>query len=77
MYRDLTEAKRDVIGAGPLRERLKGYGVEPGGPGEVLWNLEKFLIDRSLTVVDRFAPDVTPEDSRLLSAVDRELARSA
>lgn len=77
LYRELTEAKRDATGEGPLRERLKGYGIDPGGPGEVLWNFEKFLLDRSLTVVDRFAPDVAPEDSRLLAAVDRELARSA
>jgi glutathione peroxidase len=77
LYRDLTEAKRDAIGDGPMRERLKGYGIEPAGPGEILWNFEKFLIDRSLAVVDRFAPDVTPEDPRLLSAVDRELAKSA
>ena len=77
LYRELTQAKPDATGAGPLRERLKGYGIEPGDPGEILWNFEKFLVDRSLSVVDRFAPDVTAEDVRLLAAVDRELARSA
>ncbi|HEX4269467.1 MAG TPA: glutathione peroxidase [Steroidobacteraceae bacterium] len=77
LYRALTEAKRDAIGEGPMREGLKGYGIDTGAPGEILWNFEKFLVDRSLTVVDRFAPDVTAEDSRLLSAVDRELAKTA
>lgn len=77
LYRQLTEAKPDAVGEGAMRDRLKQYGIEPGSPGEVLWNFEKFLVDRSLAVVDRFAPEVSPEDSRLLLAVERELARFA
>ena len=77
LYRNLTDAKPTAVGDGPMRQGLKEYGIPPAGPGEILWNFEKFLIDRSLTVVERFAPDVTPEDSRLLSVVDRELAKPA
>ena len=57
-----------------MRERLKGYGVDPADKTEVLWNFEKFLIDRRGEVVARFAPDVTAEDPRLVAAVEAALA---
>jgi glutathione peroxidase len=41
----------------------------------VLWNFEKFLINRNGDVVGRFAPDVTADDPRLLAAIDAELAK--
>jgi glutathione peroxidase len=75
LYRDLTAAKPEATGEGSMRERLKGYGMDTGKPGEVLWNFEKFLIDRKGVVVERFSPDVTPDDQRLVAAIDRELAK--
>jgi glutathione peroxidase len=75
LYRSLTTAKPDAVGEGSMRERLKGYGIDTGAPGDVLWNFEKFLVDRTLRVVGRFAPDVAPDDPRLGSAVDQELGR--
>jgi glutathione peroxidase len=41
----------------------------------VLWNFEKFLVGRNGTVVERFSPDMAPDDPRLISAIDRELAK--
>ncbi len=58
-----------------MRDRLKGYGIEVGSPGEVLWNFEKFLVSREGEVVGRFAPDVPANDPRLVEAIDREIAR--
>jgi glutathione peroxidase len=58
-----------------MREKLKGYGIDTGKPGEVLWNFEKFLIDRNGAVAERFSPDIAPDDARLVAAIDRELAR--
>jgi glutathione peroxidase len=77
LYRTLTTAMPTAVGDGPMRERLKGHGVDAGPQGEVVWNFEKFLLDRNLAVVGRFAPDVTPDDPRLVSAVERELAKRA
>jgi glutathione peroxidase len=74
LYHKLTTAKPEAVGAGPMREKLKGYG-HTSGPGEVLWNFEKFLIDRNGTVVERFSPDIAPDDPRLVAAIDRELSR--
>jgi glutathione peroxidase len=75
LYAALTQAQPQAIGDGPFREKLKGYGIAPADPTQVLWNFEKFLIGRNGEVVARFAPDVTADDPRLLAAVDAELAR--
>ncbi|PWE53853.1 glutathione peroxidase [Metarhizobium album] len=75
LYRTLTTSDTPTTGDGPMRERLKGFGIQPNAPGEILWNFEKFLIGRDGRIVARFAPDVDATDSRLLDAIDRELAR--
>jgi glutathione peroxidase len=75
LYAQLTAAQPAAIGDGPFRERLKGYGVNPENPVDVLWNFEKFLLSRKGEVVARFAPDVPADDPRLVSAIDAELAK--
>lgn len=76
LYDALTAAQPAAIGEGPFREKLKGYGIDGGQPDEVLWNFEKFLVNRQGEVVARFSPDVTANDPRLLAAVDAELSRA-
>jgi glutathione peroxidase len=56
-----------------FRTKLAAYGVKPG-PGDILWNFEKFLVARDGRVVGRFAPDVTIDDPLLRDAIERELA---
>ena len=75
LYAALTRAQPAAIGDGPFRERLKGYGIAPGAPDDVLWNFEKFLVSRAGEVVARFAPDVAADDPRLVQAIDAELAK--
>jgi len=58
-----------------MRERLKGYGIEPEPAPAVLWNFEKFLVGRDGQVVGRFAPDVAADDPRLLQAIGAELEK--
>jgi glutathione peroxidase len=77
LYARLTAAQSAAIGDGPFRERLKSYGVNSENSVDVLWNLEKFLLSRTGEVVARFAPDVTADDPRLVSAIDEELAKRA
>jgi len=43
---------------------------EPG----ILWNFEKFLIDREGTVVARFSPEVVPDDPAVVAAIEAALA---
>ena len=39
----------------------------------VLWNFEKFLVDRHGRVVARFAPDMLPDDPRVIRAIETAL----
>ncbi len=75
LYAELTAAQPQAIGEGPFRERLTGFGIQPTDPKDVLWNFEKFLVNRQGEVVARFSPDVTADDPRLLEAIEAELAR--
>lgn len=58
-----------------LEKMLKERGLYPRSFGEILWNFEKFLIDRDGLAIDRFAPDIELDDSVLLQAIERELSR--
>ncbi|MEV4410663.1 glutathione peroxidase [Catellatospora sp. NPDC049609] len=71
----LTE-KAEVNGAGrhPLYDLLTQTADADGEAGDVTWNFEKFLVDRSGTVVARLRPQVTPESAELVGAVERALA---
>lgn len=40
---------------------------------DVLWNFEKFLVGRDGSVIGRFAPNMTPEDAVLVSAIEAAL----
>src|SRR5690606_35518695 len=75
LYAELTAAQLQAIGEGPFRERLKGFGIQPTDPKDVLWNFEKFLVNRQGEVVARFSQDVAADDPRLLEAFEAELAR--
>jgi glutathione peroxidase len=77
LYKQLITSQPAATGEGPMREQLKGYGITPSKEGEVLWNFEKFLVSREGKVVGRFAPDVTPDDPRLVAAIDAELAKKS
>ena len=43
---------------------------ETGEAGDVRWNFEKFLIARDGAVIARFSPTVTPDDVRVIDAVE-------
>ena len=59
-----------------FRDNLRGHGMTPTEDPEVLWNFEKFLVSRDGEVVARFAPNVTPDDELITSAIERELQGS-
>ena len=74
LYQGLTGAQPAATGDGAMRERLKGFGIETGGPSDVVWNFEKFLVGRDGQVVGRFAPDVTVDDPRVVEAINAALS---
>ena len=42
---------------------------------ELLWNFEKFVVDRKGNVTARFAPNATPDDPALVKTLETELAK--
>jgi glutathione peroxidase len=71
-------AAQPQAGAQPgtdFRGKLRSYGIDVGGPSEISWNFEKFLVSRQGEVVARFAPDVTPDAPLLVAAIERELEK--
>ena len=75
LYQTLTQAIPERTGEGPWWKDLVDYGLTPNEPPEVLWNFEKFLVNKQGEVVARFAPDLTADDSRILDAIAAELAK--
>ncbi len=76
LYKHLTAAKSETnVNDGAMEENLKGYGHNRSTPDEILWNFEKFLVGKDGEVTARFAPDVAPDDRRLIEKVEAELAK--
>ncbi len=76
LYKQLISERpsRDVSGDGNLKKILDSKGLAAPTEQDVMWNFEKFLVDRSGKVVARIAPDVAPDSSELISRVESALA---
>ncbi len=77
LYKYLTDKMPEAIKKpdGQLEKKLEDKGLGRQKKQDVLWNFEKFLVDRQGEVVARFAPDVTPADEILLKPLREELAK--
>lgn len=70
-------AKIDVIGenAHPLFKELASQPAPIGGEPE--WNFTKFLVNRKGEVVYRFDTRTSPDDPKVIAAIDELLAQDA
>lgn len=75
LYKYLTTQKPDTENREGMEANLRGHKIEPTSKPEVVWNFEKFLINRQGHVVRRFAPDTKPDEPRLIEAIEAELAK--
>jgi glutathione peroxidase len=68
-------AKVSVLGPDktPLYVFLTDKSTDPKLAGDIKWNFTKFLFDRNGNPVARFEPDVTPESSQMMTAVEAAL----
>ena len=80
LYQSLVAAQPKAVGPtrDTFRERLNGFlkdkhnsttNPEPG----ILWNFEKFLIDRNGNIAARFSPEVLPDDPTVVHAIESAL----
>lgn len=68
-------AKADVNGPDrhPLYGELTKTPDDGGEAGDVQWNFEKFLVSADGEVVARFRPMTTPDDPKVLAAIEAQL----
>ena len=55
-----------------LYRLLAGEGAE--FPGDITWNLEKFLVGKNGGVIARFSPRTAPDDPAVIQAIEKALA---
>lgn len=61
--------------ASALYKHLTSKENNPRGAGDVNWNFTKFLIGKKGEILGRYEPDVDPEDSALVSAIEAALKK--
>lgn len=49
------------------------HGLDEGNATDILWNFEKFLVNKNGKVTARFGTEIHPDDARLIEAIDREI----
>ncbi len=75
LYKYLTEKKPEAdVKDKEFEEKLAGYGQKREKPNDILWNFEKFLVNRNGEIVARFDPSITPEDQRVIEKIEQELS---
>lgn len=57
----------------PLFKFLTDKDTNPKFGGKISWNFNKFLISRDGQIIDRFSSQTTPEDPKLIAAIEKAL----
>ena len=57
----------------PLYQQLTAKTDAEGKAGDIQWNFEKFLVSPEGEIVARFRPMTTPEDEKLVAAIEGQL----
>ena len=76
LYQKLIDAAPTAVAPADsgFYERMASKGRAPLYPDDILWNFEKFLVGRDGKVLQRFSPDMTPEDPILVQTIKQALA---
>jgi glutathione peroxidase len=74
-YTFLTNKKPEAVmkPGGTLLERLGSKGLLTGEAKDIKWNFEKFLVDKQGSIVERFSPELDPQDPLIVSAIEKAL----
>jgi len=75
LYKYLTNTKPQTTMKpnGTLLGRLAEKGLLAGKDNDIKWNFEKFLISRSGEILERFSPELSPDDQIITSAIEKAL----
>jgi len=75
LYQELVAAIPEATAKEPgaFRQKLAKYAPPNPAPG-ILWNFEKFVVDRHGKVIARFSPETLPDDPIVLVAIGAALS---
>ena len=75
LYQELIAEKPDAVVKEPgvFRQKLIDFGTTPNEKPGIPWNFEKFVIDRNGRVVERFSPEIVPDDPIVVAAIESAL----
>lgn len=75
LYSYLTENKTQTTMKpnGSLIDKLNSKGLLTGKANDIKWNFEKFLINKKGQIVERFSPELDPQDPIIVKAIEKEL----
>lgn len=76
LYKKLTaeRSEADVTNGAEFEEKLAGFGQSRERPDDILWNFEKFIVDKNGKVAARIAPDVPADDQRVIAKIESAIA---
>lgn len=75
LYQYLTSTHPTRIGGEDFQKKLESSGITVQSAPEVLWNFEKFIINKQGEVVARFSPDTLATNPELVKVIETELAK--
>ena len=75
LYKELIAEKPAAVTKEPgvFEKRLTDFGAKLNPAPGILWNFEKFVVDRDGRVVERFSPEIAPDDPILVAAIETAL----
>lgn len=75
LYKDLTEGIKVAVRNenGELEGKLNAKGLITGEENDIHWNFEKFLVDSEGNLIERYFPDVAPNDKNLVGKIEELL----
>ncbi len=76
LYKALTDAQPTAVTpeGSNFKAKLASYGIKIDSDVDVMWNFEKFLVNKTGDVVARFSPDTPPDHPLIVAAIENELA---
>jgi glutathione peroxidase len=74
LYKYLTEQRPVTdLPDTEFENKLASFGQKRERPNDILWNFEKFLINRKGEIIARFSPAITPDDTRITQKIEEAL----
>ncbi len=75
LYSKLTETKTQAVTdpASKFLDMLKEKGLLSGEAHDIKWNFEKFLVGSNGTIINRYSPDLKPNDELILNDIKANL----